>query len=319
MNDAMQNYTRSIQDVTRDIRVKTGQFLMDAIEIGRLLFEAKALVPSGGWMEYVEKELPFSQSWANNYMRLYKELGGTQLSLFDNSQAIGNLTPTAALELLALPPQEREEFIENNDVENMSTRELHKAIQERDAARRVAEEKEEAANQAEFEVATLKEQVDRAEKEQRVAKQRADQLLEILNKAKAAEKKAKDDLKAAKENPKIPESMLEKMRKEIEAQAAENATRELQKKLEAAEKAAHEAAQLYEETEKKLVAAQKQIQLSNPDAAVFKSLFTQVQEDFNRLQEALQNVQKAAPETGEKLRRAVLTVLDKLREEVSGK
>lgn len=34
--------TRTVADVTRDIRIKTGQFLMDAIDIGRLLFEAKA-------------------------------------------------------------------------------------------------------------------------------------------------------------------------------------------------------------------------------------------------------------------------------------
>ena len=95
------NYQRGIAEVTRDIRIKTGQFLMDAIEIGRLLFEAKSMVEPGGWMQYVAEELPFSHSWANNYMRLYKELGGEQISLFGNSQALANLSPTQALELLA--------------------------------------------------------------------------------------------------------------------------------------------------------------------------------------------------------------------------
>ena len=92
--------TRTVADVTRDIRIKTGQFLMDAIDIGRLLFEAKAMVPAGQWSKYVAEELPFSHSWANNYMRLYKELGKDQLSLFADSQALGNLRPTQALELL---------------------------------------------------------------------------------------------------------------------------------------------------------------------------------------------------------------------------
>ena len=45
------SYQRRIEDVTRDIRVKTGQFLMDAIEIGRLLMEAKAMVEPGKWGE----------------------------------------------------------------------------------------------------------------------------------------------------------------------------------------------------------------------------------------------------------------------------
>ena len=110
--------TRTVADVTRDIRIKTGQFLMDAIDIGRLLFEAKAMVPAGQWSKYVAEELPFSHSWANNYMRLYKELGKDQLSLFADSQALGNLRPTQALELLALPAEEREEFVQNHDVEN---------------------------------------------------------------------------------------------------------------------------------------------------------------------------------------------------------
>ena len=75
-------YQRQISDVTRDIRIQTGQFLRTAIEIGRLLFEAKAMVEPGGWTKYIEEELPFSHSWANNYMKLYKEFGSDQTSLF---------------------------------------------------------------------------------------------------------------------------------------------------------------------------------------------------------------------------------------------
>ena len=140
---------RQLADVTRDIRIKTGQFLLDAIEIGRLLFEAKAMVEPGGWMDYVEREVPFSQSWANNYMRLYKEYGEEQLSIFGNSQATAKLSPTQALELLALPAQEREEFMETHDVENMSTRELKQAIRERDEAVKAQKEAEQAKADAE--------------------------------------------------------------------------------------------------------------------------------------------------------------------------
>ena len=105
-------YQRGIAEVTQDIRRKTGEFLLTAIEIGRLLFEAKAMVEPGGWGKYIEEELPFSQSWANNYMKLYKEFGSDQTSLFGNSQTFLKLRPTQALELLALPPEDREAFIE---------------------------------------------------------------------------------------------------------------------------------------------------------------------------------------------------------------
>lgn len=153
---------RKIADVTRDIRIKTGQFLMDAIDIGRLLYEAKAMVEPGKWSQYIAEELPFSHSWANNYMRLYKELGDNQVSLFGDSQALGNLRPTQALELLALPAEERQEFVETHDVEHMSTRDLHQAIRERDEARKAKEEAEARAREA-------VEKLETAQKAQKIA------------------------------------------------------------------------------------------------------------------------------------------------------
>lgn len=52
------------------------------------------------------------------------------------------------------------------------------------------------------------------------------------------------------------------------------------------------------------------------DAAVFKMLFKQVQEDFNKLQESLLKVQQNDPATGEKLKNAMRTLLDKLRKDL---
>ena len=66
----------------------------------------------------------------------------------------------------------------------------------------------------------------------------------------------------------------------------------------------------------KLEAAQKQLVLASPDAAVFKSIFQQVQEDFNRLNGALQKVQQADPETADKLRGAVKKLLEKLLKDI---
>ena len=63
-------YQRQIADVTKDIRRKTGEFLLNAIEIGRLLFEAKSMVEPGGWSRYIEEELPFSHS-ASEYVFTY--------------------------------------------------------------------------------------------------------------------------------------------------------------------------------------------------------------------------------------------------------
>ena len=297
------------------------------------------MVEPGGWSKYIEEELPFSHSWANNYMKLYKELGSDQTSLFSNSQTFLKLRPTQALELLALPTEDREAFVQAHDVENMSTRELHQAIRDRDANLQAANEQAARAEKAEAEVdklnAAVLQQADmletkdaeaealrKAAEDAKAAKSEADAKLEKLQaqlkKAKENEKAAKEALTKAKEKPEIPEAMMEQMRQEVAADAAKKAVEDLQKQLDAATKAKENAEKTAADAEQKLAAAQKQLQLASPEAAVFKTLFGQVQEDFNRLQGALLKVQQSDPDTGMKLRKAVQTLLDKLREDIGG-
>lgn len=326
------NYQRGIAEVTRDIRIKTGQFLMDAIEIGRLLFEAKAMVDPGGWMQYVAEELPFSHSWANNYMRLYKELGGEQISLFGNSQALANLSPTQALELLALPAQERDEFVQTHDVENMSTRELHQAIRERDEALQAqqdaeraqadaeerAEQQKEAAKRAEEEAERLRAAIAKAQAEQTAAAQKLEKLQKQVAKAKENEKAAQEALAKAKENPDVPEAVMEQLRQEVAATAAQKATEDLQKQLNAAEQQVAAATAKAQEVEQKLAAAQKAVKLSNPETAVFQALSNRLVDEFNRVHGQLLKVQQSDPDTGSKLQIAILDTIDKMRVMIAG-
>ncbi|OUO39035.1 DUF3102 domain-containing protein, partial [Flavonifractor sp. An306] len=137
---------RTVETVTLEIQTlqhQAQQMLLGyAIEIGRRLVEVKAMLPHGQWGEYIKQKVGYSQSTANNLMRIFEEYGAPQQSIFGpeaNSQALGNLSYTKALQLLAIPAEEREAFVEENHVEDMSTRELDKAIRERDEARAAAE------------------------------------------------------------------------------------------------------------------------------------------------------------------------------------
>lgn len=325
-------HRRQIADVTRDIRIKTGQFLLDAIEIGRLLFEAKAMVEPGGWMQYVEDELPFSQSWANNYMRLYKEYGGEQLSIFGNSQATAKLSPTQALELLALPAQDREEFMETHDVENMSTRELKQAIRERDDAVQAQQEAQEAQREAERAAAELdgqlgaaRERADRlqsdlkaAQAAQTSASEEVEKLKGQLAKAKEKEKAAKEALTKAKENPEIPESVMEQMRQQVAAEAAQKATEELQKKLDTAVDAETKAVAAQKEAQQKLEAAQKALKLSNPEVAKLQLLTEQWVNSSNGLRDQLLKAKQADPDTAGKVQKAILGAIEQVQEMIAG-
>ena len=105
---------RTVETVTLEIQTlqrQAQQMLLGcAIEIGRRLVEVKAMLPHGQWGEYIKQKVGYSQSTANNLMRIFEEYGAPQQSMFGpeaNSQALGNLSYTKALQLLAIPAEER--------------------------------------------------------------------------------------------------------------------------------------------------------------------------------------------------------------------
>ena len=133
--------TRTPEIIAGEVRHLKAQaqrlILGHAIEIGRRLTEAKALLEHGQWADWLKNEVSFSQSTANNMMRIFDAYGAAQMGLFGpeaNSQTFGNLEYSKALALLAVPEEEREAFAEEVDAEHISVRELKAAIKERDEA-----------------------------------------------------------------------------------------------------------------------------------------------------------------------------------------
>jgi len=113
----------NIQQIEIEIILLKNQTAQNIIEIGKRLNEAKELLPHGEWGKWLEEKVEFSQRNANNFMRVAKE--------FSNSQTYSNLTQSKIFALLDVPQEEREEFIETNSVEDMTTRELRQAIKEK--------------------------------------------------------------------------------------------------------------------------------------------------------------------------------------------
>ena len=339
MNEIITTTARTASTIAAEIRILDRQAattcLHYIIEIGRRLVEAKSLVEDGQWLNYIKTELNYEKSTAQNYMRLYERFGTGQKSLFSSfteTETFGNLTYTKALALLKVPEEELEEFAEEHDIESMSTRELQQAIRERDAAineRDTAIESRDAVR-GELEdlhgqVAAQNAKIERlntetakagdklADKDKEIEKLKAD--------VAAANKKAADakmDLKKAKENPDIPSAVMDQLRAEAEASATEKVAADAQQKLDAATRERDAVKEELRQTQQKLDAAQKAAQLQNPAAAVFKVLFTQVQEDFQSLYKSLLDVQQADPALGVKLKTAVEKLLSKLIDDLEG-
>ncbi|BAE83932.1 Protein of unknown function (DUF3102) [Desulfitobacterium sp. LBE] len=120
------------------IKEQTGKILLhSAIEIGRRLTEAKAMVNHGEWQKWLESSVSYSQSTANKLMRVFAEYGSKLAADHQagaNSEAMTSLSYTQAVILLGVPEAERESFIVENEVSAMSTRELQQAVKERDEA-----------------------------------------------------------------------------------------------------------------------------------------------------------------------------------------
>ena len=216
----------------RTIKNQTGRMVLNAsIEVGRRLTEAKAKLPHGSWGEYLKNEVDYSPSQAQNLMRVFREYGSDQQSLFGGeakSQTFGNLTYSKALSLLAIPDEEeRERFAIENDVEHMSVRELNEALKARDEAEEKAAAAEETARGLRQEADRLREEI---ADQDRVYKAKLTSAGVEADQARAAEQAAKEALEKQRDKAQRLQAALSDAN--AATQAAENEHARLQRELE---------------------------------------------------------------------------------------
>ena len=310
--------SRDISQITSEInelrRQATCIQVAYAVEIGRRLTEAKSVLPHGRWGEWLKEEVDFSQSTANNLMKLFEEYGDSQISLFgavSNSQTIGNLPYSKALQLLSIPAEEREAFAEEVHADQISVRELKAAIAERDRAREefekmkaINEELEERVNEAE----SAKEDAEEKAKSADELSTKIKELQRLKDDADERNAKLQEDLKEAKKNPKIPKSKLEELKAEAEAAAKAAADEELEKQLSDAKHAAQKAfadldiaRKKSEDAEKQLVEAQRQLKTANPAVTEIKVLFEELQKSALHIKSKIAKIGETDPEIAQKL------------------
>ena len=112
-----------LQKIEKEIITLKNQTAENMILMGQKFIEAKKLVPHGEWGNWLENKVGFSQRTANQFMRIAKEY-------ISNSQSISNLEATKIYLLLELPVEEREDFVNQNDLQSMSTRDVKKKLKE---------------------------------------------------------------------------------------------------------------------------------------------------------------------------------------------
>lgn len=306
---------RSIGDITTEI-LRLKQDAGNAIlGIGQRLIEAKAMLPHGEWLPWLTEQVEFSERTARNFMRLARE--------WTNRQALADLGAAKALTLLALPPEERERFMEENHVVDgeeksvidMTSRELEKAVKERDEALHAAEAARAAAETADQSRAKMEADMTALKKLHQATQAAEAQAREVLAEAQA-------ELKALRERPvevavEVDQKALEEARREAETQ--------MQAKVDKAAEAQKKAEEQRKKAEEELAAVRQQLEATrqterqavisgDKDLALFELLFSQGNEAVNKLHGLLLKVRgRGDTELAGKLQKALLALADVTR------
>lgn len=271
----------SIKEQTKNI------VLHNSIEIGRKLVEAKSLLPHGEWGKWLEKSVSYSQRTANDLMRIFNEYGSSQITFLGdnlNSQTYANLSYSNALALLGLPSDTREKFVEDNNVEDMSARELKRAIEE----------------------------LKRADKEKEKALKERDKALEQISSLEETNRILEDTFnEGAEERNLLVEKIaeLEKELEDVKSRKVESEDIDYIETMEEVQAKIDKILEEKEELERKLkVTEDKQ----NESSVKFKIYFKQELEIFQKLFEELENVKQQDEEEYLKLRNGLEKFLNSM-------
>lgn len=337
----------------QDTRRKETALIENYIEVGRRLEEVKAQLPHGEWGSWLESR-GYPQAKAVKLMKVFRAYGKEQQSLFGGeakSQAFANLGFHKLVQLLAIEGEEdREQFVAEHDVEHMSTRELERALRER-------EEALEAAAAAKEEVQGLRREADQAKKAQEKAAAKAQRLQDALSKANAAAQEAEaehakmlQELEELRNRPvqadteaveaarkaaieemtgKVDKAKEAKKKAEDKRKEAETALAAAQKELSELKAQGPQVRELTQEEKdaltagavekaqgaanERLQALEKQLAQADPDTAAFKVLFEGWQEAYDRMMDALERIRTADSGKAEKLSAAIRTVAEGMR------
>ena len=269
---------RTIETITDEIldAKRTGGEAI--LTIGRCLIEAKDMLPHGEWLPWLNERVELSERAAQRFMRLARE--------WSNPTTLSDLGASKALALLALPVEEREQFVEDHNVIDMSARQLKEAIRERDEARKAAEAAKADASAAEQARAKMAEDMRTTQNLLESARADADS---AGSRARVLEEKLRmlqeQPVEVAVETVVDPEA-LEKARAEAvaEMQAKLDKAREAKKRAEDRQKIAEDALeQVRLQLEEQAKAEKKAALGADKDVAQFEVLFNQGQELANKM------------------------------------
>ena len=299
---------RTIETITGDILEAKRQGGEAILTIGRCLIEAKEMLSHGEWRSWLEERVEFSERSAQRFMRLARE--------WSNPTTLSDLGASKALMLLALPEGERERFVEDHNVIDMSARQLEQAIKDRDEARKAAEAAKADASAAEQARAKMAEDMALLNARLSGAQEDREQAAQAVAKLEAELAELKEKPVEVAVETVVDQAAIEKARAEAVAgmQDKLDKAREAKKRAEDKQKIAEEALeQVRLQLEEQARAEKKAALGADKDLAQFELLFDQTKDTVNRMHGILLKVRSRDEDAAGKLAKAVLALAEAVR------
>lgn len=164
---------RSLIEIEAEIMAQKRTIGRSIVVIGQALREAKGQLAHGAWGDWLRDRVNFSQGTAENYMRIAEQVHGESTLL--------DLPYTKILALLAVPETEREQFAQDNQVEDKSVSEIKRLIRERDDALDQIKTLMHSAEQNAHEATQANLRAERAENQIKAERREQERLTEQIN------------------------------------------------------------------------------------------------------------------------------------------
>ncbi len=230
VNTTTSNAMSTRESLTMQARVLSNNIAVNMWELARVFTEAKEVIPHGEFENWVKENTNLSLRTTQNMMAAYRRFGGMP--------QIENMGQAKTFRLLPLPEGAEEDFLKTHDVENMTAREVEKAVK------------------------AVRDELDK----EKAARKEAERRAKLAEEHPSIPQKLIDELKESKDT--IARQKDEAERLKTTAQDAVDERLKLQREITTLKREANETNELLVEQQKELQRAQEE--LLNAQSAIAK-------------------------------------------------
>lgn len=261
--------------------------MMNLLQFGRVMLEAKGRVGHGRWQSWVEENSGFSLRTAESYMQAYQKFG--------LNPDVAKLGKSKALQMLPVPEDVREKVLAEHDVEHMSVREFKKLLKdetEKAAAEARAKAWAEAGERMDAERENIREQAKNEAREamEEDQAQMAAEMNRAVREAQSQMDREKDHLRAEME--KAVEEARNTVPDEVKAEMEEK-ERKIQEQKEEIQRLAAQAKETMEALKDGTGNLQAENSALRQEMREQEELLREQQDALNQAQEELLNLKSA--------------------------